>query len=206
VSVTTLYRFHDTDGELLYVGITERGPERWKAHRKDKSWWTDVTSITTEHYDTRTEALDAERAAIIAEQPKHNVVHNSGSRKCQSTITSEWDDPRHPFNRLPEADNGWMDTVMRRAYINAMTAIDAFLHVWGQEGTELGNAVPTITAGIELLTIADQCPNPNCDDAWTHLPEPPISYDGATAIYICRHCGTDWSCGWNNNADMLRAM
>jgi hypothetical protein len=76
VSVTTLYRFYNTADELLYVGISEKGPERWKAHRKDKPWWTDVARTTTEHYDTRTEALDAERAAIIAEKPKHNVVHN----------------------------------------------------------------------------------------------------------------------------------
>jgi predicted GIY-YIG superfamily endonuclease len=76
VSITTLYRFYNTADELLYVGISEKGPERWKAHRKDKPWWTDVARTTTEHYDTRTEALDAERAAIIAEHPKHNVVHN----------------------------------------------------------------------------------------------------------------------------------
>ena len=79
MSITTLYRFYDADDVLLYVGISERGPERWKAHRKGKPWWTDVARTTTEHYDTRQQALDAERAAIIAEKPLHNVVHNSGS-------------------------------------------------------------------------------------------------------------------------------
>ena len=78
MSVTTLYRFYNTDDELLYVGISEHGPARWKAHRKDKPWWTDVARTTTEHHDTRQAALDAERAAIKAEKPRHNVVHNRG--------------------------------------------------------------------------------------------------------------------------------
>ncbi len=88
MSVTTLYRFYNNDDELLYVGISEKGPERWKAHRKDKPWWTDVARTTTHHYDTRTEALDAERAAIIAEKPKHNVVHNR-QRAATTTVTSD---------------------------------------------------------------------------------------------------------------------
>ncbi len=85
MSITTLYRFYNTADELLYVGISEKGPERWKAHRKDKPWWTDVARTTTEHYDTRQDALDAERSAIKAEKPKHNVVHNRG----HSGTTSE---------------------------------------------------------------------------------------------------------------------
>jgi hypothetical protein len=76
MALTTLYRFYDADDRLLYIGISEKGPERWKAHRKDKPWWTDVARSTTEHYETRAEALEAERAAIIAEKPLHNVVHN----------------------------------------------------------------------------------------------------------------------------------
>jgi hypothetical protein len=77
-ATTTLYRFYDADDRLLYVGISERGPERWRAHRKDKPWWTEVVRTTTEHYDNRAAALEAERAAIIAEQPAYNVVHNRG--------------------------------------------------------------------------------------------------------------------------------
>lgn len=88
MSLTTLYRFYDADDRLLYIGISERGPERWKAHRKDKPWWGELARTTTEHYETRAEALEAERAAIIAEKPLHNVVHNRG-RTDTTTATSE---------------------------------------------------------------------------------------------------------------------
>lgn len=91
MSITTLYRFYNSNDALLYVGISEKGPERWKAHRKDKPWWTDVARTTTEHYNTRTEALDAERAAIIAEHPRHNVVHNGGKQNAESAAPTTWD-------------------------------------------------------------------------------------------------------------------
>lgn len=72
----SLYRFYDAEDTLLYVGITEAGAMRWNQHRKSKHWWPEVVSSTVEHFTTRAEALEAERQAIIAEQPLHNVVHN----------------------------------------------------------------------------------------------------------------------------------
>jgi predicted GIY-YIG superfamily endonuclease len=209
VSVTTLYRFYNTDDELLYVGISEKGPERWKAHRKDKPWWTDVARTTTEHYDTRQLALDAERAAIIAEHPKHNVVHNQGSRRPSSTMTSEWDDPRHPINKFPTTDNMWMHPELRSLYLTAMLAIDNFIHGWyemaGDDGSEI---MPTITAGIELLSISDCCNY--CRDR--HItdwgdPQPAVSYDdGGIARYVCTRCGSYWRCWWNRDADIVRSI
>ncbi len=73
---TTLYRFYGRDGALLYVGITLNPGKRWEKHRDEKPWWTDVTDIKLEQHPTRQAALEAERAAIIAEKPAHNIVHN----------------------------------------------------------------------------------------------------------------------------------
>lgn len=72
----SLYRFYDSEGALLYVGITEAGAMRWNQHRKSKHWWSDVASTTVEHFATRAEALEVERRAIIAEKPLHNIIHN----------------------------------------------------------------------------------------------------------------------------------
>lgn len=72
--MTTLYRFYDADGALLYVGITGVGIVRWYAHAVDKAWWTQVASVKLEHFATRDEALAAESAAILAERPRHNVI------------------------------------------------------------------------------------------------------------------------------------
>lgn len=72
----TLYRFFDSTGALLYVGITATPGARWKKHAADKSWWTDVTTATVEHHPTREAVEAAERQAIRTEYPRHNVVHN----------------------------------------------------------------------------------------------------------------------------------
>lgn len=74
---TALYRFYNAEGRLLYVGITSVGPSRWKQHAIEKGWWTEVASITIEHFDTRAEATLAERSAIQAEHPMHNVIHST---------------------------------------------------------------------------------------------------------------------------------
>lgn len=72
---TSLYRFYDADGALLYVGITSRGPYRWQEHEAHRAWWALVASSRVEHFEDRDEAASAERAAIRAEKPLHNVTH-----------------------------------------------------------------------------------------------------------------------------------
>lgn len=73
-----LYRFWDADGALLYIGISLDPGKRWKQHRDDKPWWSEVAKVTVEPHPSRPAAMDAERAAIAAERPRYNVVHNSG--------------------------------------------------------------------------------------------------------------------------------
>lgn len=75
----TLYRHFGADGELLYVGVTSRIPSRIKDHSKQSHWWLNISRIELEHFDSREAVLEAERAAIINEKPKHNIHHARGS-------------------------------------------------------------------------------------------------------------------------------
>ena len=61
-----LYRFFDRTDVLLYVGITANLPTRMKNHSKGKPWWTQIHNITIEHFDTRQDALDAERCTTTS--------------------------------------------------------------------------------------------------------------------------------------------
>jgi predicted GIY-YIG superfamily endonuclease len=74
-----LYRFYDATGALLYIGITADPGSRWRKHAQDKPWWHEVANIVVERHLTRTEVLEAERLAILAEHPRYNIVHNRGS-------------------------------------------------------------------------------------------------------------------------------
>lgn len=69
-----LYRHFDKKRRLLYVGISEDALKRAKQHSV-KPWGHLIARITVEHFATRTEAEAAEKAAIAAEAPIHNIAH-----------------------------------------------------------------------------------------------------------------------------------
>jgi predicted GIY-YIG superfamily endonuclease len=84
--ITSLYRFYDADGALLYVGITSRGPNRWQEHEAHRAWWALVASSRVEHFDDRDAAAAAERAAIRAEKPPHNITHLRPAKEMPSPV------------------------------------------------------------------------------------------------------------------------
>lgn len=71
---TTLYRLYDEMDALLYVGIAGNPGRRFEQHRTDKPWWGDVATIKTRHFKDRVAAMEAERDAIQAEHPLHNIA------------------------------------------------------------------------------------------------------------------------------------
>lgn len=71
---TSVYRFYDADGRLLYVGITKRRQRRISEHAASKTWWHEVASATFEHHPTRSAAALAEATAIQHEDPVHNIM------------------------------------------------------------------------------------------------------------------------------------
>lgn len=76
VKTHTLYRFFDSNGALLYVGITLSPPQRFAQHRSSKWWWTRVACIELDSFPTRAAVLVAEQSAIESERPRYNVLHN----------------------------------------------------------------------------------------------------------------------------------
>jgi hypothetical protein len=65
---------YDELGGLLYVGISVNPLVRYGQHRLDKHWWSDVRSITIEHFPDRMAAEAAELDAIEEEKPRYNVM------------------------------------------------------------------------------------------------------------------------------------
>lgn len=71
---TTLYRYYDAEGRLLYVGISNDAMRRMGQHSA-KDWATQVRSWHPVTFGTRAEAEAAERHAIRTERPVHNIAH-----------------------------------------------------------------------------------------------------------------------------------
>lgn len=76
---TSLYRHFDSEGRLLYVGISYNAFYRLKQHESEKAWADDICSVTIEHFYSRYEAEQAEIQAIKTEGPLHNVTHKSNN-------------------------------------------------------------------------------------------------------------------------------
>ncbi|MGW2371707.1 GIY-YIG nuclease family protein [Kitasatospora sp. NPDC001683] len=75
---TAVYRLYDTDGSLLYVGITHNLEQRWADHRHWKRWWHLVHRSDIQWFPNRASALAAERAAVEAESPRFDKTHRLG--------------------------------------------------------------------------------------------------------------------------------
>lgn len=70
---TALYRLYNEANELLYIGIAFNPTRRYNQHRKTKTWWPEVARKEVCWYENRTEAEDAEDAAIRDERPRYNI-------------------------------------------------------------------------------------------------------------------------------------
>lgn len=69
---TSVYRFFDKDGTLLYVGITSSGMERFYTHSRLAPWWLMATTVQLEHHASREAALERESYLIKVEKPVWN--------------------------------------------------------------------------------------------------------------------------------------
>ncbi len=98
---TALYRHFANDGALLYVGVSLSWPARTKAHSRNAQWFNQVARVEIEHFPTRDEALEAERAAIKSEHPKHNIMHNRAVPEV----------PPHGSSRRPWNAGSWVDPI-----------------------------------------------------------------------------------------------
>lgn len=88
VARTALYRHYDKDGVLLYVGISLSAIARLAQPRRGARWFEYISRVEIEQFDSRKEALQAEKDAIAKEQPFYNKA-NASYRKGQTEDTEE---------------------------------------------------------------------------------------------------------------------
>lgn len=81
---TSIYRYYDHAGILIYVGITSAGAQRNQQHNADKAWWGFVHSQQVDHFQSREEALVREADLIRQFTPPFNTVHNRSSEQVRA--------------------------------------------------------------------------------------------------------------------------
>ncbi len=101
-----LYRYFDAEGVLLYVGVSLNAINRLGQHKNNAHWFGDIARVDIEQFETRKNALDAEKKAIIKENPLHNLYRpkvksalpccdQKGDMREVIVYTFKWVDNRH---------------------------------------------------------------------------------------------------------------
>ena len=96
---TSLYRYYDDAGTMIYVGITSRGTVRNAEHAARMEWWPYVASQEVEHYSSRREASEREKGLIREFRPPFNKQHNvdcDAIREAYIAIAGARESGQHP--------------------------------------------------------------------------------------------------------------
>jgi predicted GIY-YIG superfamily endonuclease len=101
---TSLYLLFNADKDVIYIGVTSLSMHRLAQHAADKPWWQEVVWSRFFHFDTRKEALEAERRAIKSFRPCYNTIHMKDPKPKR--------EPKEPHLELIDALNG-----VRRSYV-----------------------------------------------------------------------------------------
>jgi len=104
---TAVYRFYDSTGVLLYVGITDSPAARWRDHAKRKPWWSQVAERTLAWHPCRQDAAAEELEAIRTEKPIYNVVGKPRERLPRNRNWRNWNSTKAKAIRISEDD--WAD-------------------------------------------------------------------------------------------------
>ena len=124
IQKTTLYRYFDNEGRLLYVGITGDNTKRQSQHRRNSFWFGEIASATFEHYESRQEACACEIRAIQEEHPLYNTQHLNS--KKQEFNPAELVAKYHLLSMLSGFDINKNPIPIDRDHIEFKKSIDLF--------------------------------------------------------------------------------
>ena len=71
--MSAVYRHFDGEGRLLYVGISLSAIKRLGDHKDHSPWFASIRRVEIEHHKDRRAAMEAERKAIVTENPVCNI-------------------------------------------------------------------------------------------------------------------------------------
>lgn len=161
VKVWRLYRVWRADGVLLYVGVTGREPlARLIEHLYEQQWAHEVArwEVDPQPHRSEVEVLAAEEAAIRAEKPIRNWIHNEGPhRQWQPKVGSYRHPGRRPVASTSKLTPRWR---RRRNWAIGLAAgwLVATLLLWWTDAATTAIDVPGRTCPIAALALTALLP------------------------------------------------
>jgi hypothetical protein len=164
--VTSVYRYFDAGGRLLYVGVTARGIRRSREHAESKEWWPFAVGCWIEHFPTRLEALAHERELIEKFCPPFNTQHNPKKRAAHELWMKaiRGDAPRLTpamLRALPPVDTPSIRQPRKRARWLAMSEEERNVRrrrrEWHAMSREDQRRTPCIACGVRPNSGRPEC-------------------------------------------------
>lgn len=168
---TSVYRYYDDKGTLIYVGITGRGVSRNTEHNKDKNWWRWVSRQKVEHFETREEAHAREVEIIQQCRPPFNTHHNPcGSAlapiyvaaRDEGVYQPEWFERRDDLTLVPMSET--IKTPIQNVYqwwtgASQWPIVSELTYLHERRGAVLRNTDGMTTGHVSAIENHPELPN-----------------------------------------------
>jgi DNA-binding MarR family transcriptional regulator len=146
---TSLYRHFDSEGILLYVGVSLSQLNRLQQHSRNAKWFDKITSVTIEHFETRELALEAEAIAIMEEEPLYNKTYN-----VKSTVRKQLGEFMQLFIQCPSMKEQTILLILLKNYSSGSDSIRlALSEICLQSGLSKPTAIKAIDSLCELKYV-----------------------------------------------------
>lgn len=112
-----LYRAFDAEGQLLYVGVSERWKVRLRQHSSTSPWYQYAEDLTVHRYRDRIQASFAEDRALKAEGPLWNDLGNtSGGEALKAYKLKRWEERGGRLDELASGTPARIETERERQF------------------------------------------------------------------------------------------
>jgi hypothetical protein len=171
VHPTSVYRYYDRRGALIYVGITRQAIGRNRQHNEAAEWWRFVARQEVEHHPSRAEAAAREVELIRQYRPPFNKQHNIG-----------WQDLRALYVAYAQQADGEPLSLIEEYRLSGRNLA---LHV--VEHDPCGDRL-VLRTGVEYPALASRLTLEDRVDVMTHGPAGRVIDVGWQGPFAVIHC------------------
>lgn len=147
-----LYRHFDSEGRLLYVGISLSAVERLRQHVAQAGWSGEIASITVETHPDRQAAMKAEREAVERERPLYNKMLVPKGQ-LRMPFPDGFNESQYDEN-TPKLGAKFHDAVGWKTHVRFAGSDDGLLYIYRGEAKPIALDFEKLRALLEMAGTA----------------------------------------------------